>query len=162
MIHMTHSIAIIGISPNDCWETLTAMNLGRNYLQWHPVDHRWFKLLKGDGKQVGSELRFCEEIAGKELIMSIAVTAARKDNYIEYGLAFPFSILHLGKQRFQFEQKGGSTVFTSELILGYKVPIAAQVGDWLIGKFFHLEAISKHIEEEGSYFSEMVVGQKQS
>jgi len=36
MINMTHSIATIGISPNDCWETLTAMHLGRNFLEWHP------------------------------------------------------------------------------------------------------------------------------
>jgi len=82
-------------------------------------------------------------------------------DYIENSLAFPLSLLRLGKERFQFEKKGDSTLFTSNLILGYKVPITAQVGDWLIRKLFHLDAIGKHIEEEGSYFSEMVVGQKQ-
>ena len=162
MIYLTHSITIKDVSPNECWKTLATMHVGQNYLQWHPADHRWFRLLRGDGKQIGSKLRFREEIGGKALIMSIEVTAAKPDNYIEYGVAFPLSLLHLGKQRFQFEQKGDATVFISDLIVGYKVPLAAQVGDWLIRKLFDLEAIRKHIEEEGNYFCEMVTGNKQS
>lgn len=163
MIKITDTIQLNNVRPEECWEFLTTVHEGSNYLKWHPIDHRWLKLLSGDGKSIGSKLRFEEVIGGKSLRMSYQVTSLKQPHYIEYGATFPLSLLKIARQSFSMRKIEDGTEFTAELTLGYNIPFLDLVIDTLLYKIVHIKLIKKHIKEEGIYMhQELTKNRKRS
>ncbi len=127
-------------------------HIERNYRAWHPKDHKECRYLKGSSLEIGSII-YCEEYLGGYLEKPrFQITNVKPYSQLEYKLLFPYSIVGT---RFVFiiEPYNTSSLFTTQIHLGYKIPLLGG----LLNKFIQilcvlfdgkLRTVSQHITEE--------------
>lgn len=133
---------IINTSPKNIFNFL--VNIDSLYKVWHPKDHVFCKVLFGQLSKKGCRLHFLEIIGGFPLYLTAKITEVRKDEYLEYVPAFPFSLLKTGKAYFRIEKISDTQ---SKLIAS--VEYGNRIFDKIANLFVKTELVKKHIREEG-------------
>jgi hypothetical protein len=149
MITLT-SVDHIGAPPARVWNFLTNLHKGDTYLSWHPIDHKAFQLLSGDGQTVGSTFVATEMLGSKKFSLHYRLNRMRPQSYLEYGAAGILRPLRLASGSFTLEPSGtGHTKLIARVNIGYKLPIV----DWLARMLVDTDALAKHMKEEGHYLN---------
>jgi len=149
MITLT-SVDQVNAPPERVWQFLTRLHESDTYLQWHPADHKAFRLLIGDGQTVGSTFNAVEMLGGKKFSLSYRLNRAKPQKYLEYGASGLLRPLRLVTATFTLKPSGDQqTELTARVHIGYKLPVI----DWLIRLFVNPSAIQKHMAEEGRYLN---------
>jgi len=139
---------IIKASPERVYYFLT--HIDKLYKQWHPKDHVFLHAIYGAIDKMGSIVHFFEWINRFPLYLVVQTTKVEKNNYLEYGLVFPFSLLKLGMGSFKIEKiSDEETKLIAYVEGGYNTPIIGPALDFLTRKAISFDAIRKHMKEEG-------------
>lgn len=149
MIEVKESI-IINTSPKKIYNFLTSLHKFGVYKQWHQKDHISYKLLKGNGNDVGSVI-FADEYIGKRILrLKFKLVKANSPFYLEYKLVFPTSLLFKGNGTFEMKPINSSqTKFTAYISVGSKNKIVDRIRGKIINIFYNTEDLVKHVKEEG-------------
>jgi len=121
-------------------------NIDSLYKIWHPKDHVFCKTIFRKLSASGCIFHFLEILNGFPLYLIVKITQIKKDQYIEYKLIFPFSLLKLGYGYFRIEPiaSGGSKLIAF-VEYGYK----SVLFDKITNLFINVDSVRKHIKEEG-------------
>ena len=141
MISITEE-TIVDAPAKDVFNFL--VNIDSLYKIWHPKDHIFCKVLSGSLSKKGCRFHFLEIIGGLPLYLVAKVTEVRENEYLEYVLAFPFSLLKTGKAYFQIEKISDNK---SRLIayVEYGNKFLEKIANFLV----KTPSVKKHIQEEG-------------
>jgi len=117
-------------------------NLDRNYKKWHPDHRKWINLT---GSLNEGDIFYFEEYICKRLYRAkckITKIKRNKKTSIEFKIISSLNRIFIEKGTFIIETKGDSCMFIATLSFRF---------GWLILIFFKrgIEAIKKHMEEEG-------------
>lgn len=149
MITLT-SVDHVSAPREKVWRFLTSLHQGNNYLHWHPIDHKDFRLLSGDGQTVGSAFVAIEMLGDKRFSLHYRLNRIKPGRYLEYGAAGVLRPLRLASGSFELEPYGDAhTKLIARVHIGYKVPVI----DWLARRFVDIDALAKHMKEEGHYLN---------
>lgn len=149
MITLT-SVDHVSAPPEKVWRFLTSLHQGNTYLRWHPNDHIDFRLLSGDGQTVGSTFVATEMLGNKRFNLHYRLNCMKPGRYLEYGAAGVLRLLRLASGSFELKPHGNAhTKLIAKVHIGYKVPIV----DWLARRFVDMDALAKHMQEEGYYLN---------
>lgn len=153
MITLT-SIDHINASPESVWHFLTHLHEDDRYHKWHPIEHITWQFRSGDSESVGSTYYFAEMIGNKKLAASFRLNKVEKGSYLEYGssglplpsniVAIAFRLKPLGKDK---------TELTATVRIGYNLSVVGDVIDWIARRLYDMNAVKRHMQEEGSYLN---------
>ncbi len=116
------------------------------YKTWHPKDHVFCKVIFQDLNQRGCVFHFLEKIGGFPLYLILKVTKIKKNEYIEYEPAFPFSLFNFGMGYFSIESVSKNT---SKLTAYVEYGNRAGLIDKIFQFFVKTDVAKKHIQDEG-------------
>lgn len=151
MVIVLTSVDHINAPPDRVWQFLTRLHEADNYLRWHPKDHKDFKLLRGDGRTIGSTFEAVEILGDKTFHLRYRLNRTEPLKHLEYGASGLLRPLHLVSASFALKlQDETRTKLIATIRMGYKLPIF----DWLIPIFANTDAIQKHMNEEGYYLNQ--------
>lgn len=134
----------INAPAKSVFEFLTHIDL--LYKTWHRNDHFFCKTISGTLSKKGCVFHFLERIGGFPLYLIAKVTDIKKNEYIEYKPASPFSLLKTGKGYFQIEKISDNK---SRLIAYVEYGDKYGILDRLANIFIKPAVARKHIQEEG-------------
>jgi hypothetical protein len=150
MVTLT-SIDRVNAPSERVWHFLTHLHEGDTYMRWHPIDHKAFRLLSGDGQTVGSTFNAVETLGGKKFNLRYRLNRAEPLKYLEYGAVGLWRPLRIARGSFMLKPSGSNqTELVAQVLIGYKIPIL----DWVIRVLVNTGAITKHMNEEGYYLNE--------
>lgn len=122
------------------------VNFDSLYKTWHPKDHVFCKTISGSLSKKGCVFHFLEIIGGFPVYLIVKITAVKENEYLEYSLAFPFSLLRIGKGYFGIENfSPGQSKLVAYFEYGDRFGIFDRVANFFVKTF----AAQKHLKEEG-------------
>lgn len=147
----------IEASPDKVFWFLT--NIDKLYKNWHPKDHVFCRTLRGSISEQGAIYHFLEFLGFIPLYLVVQNTLVEKNKRIECGLAFPFSLLKLGKGGFVIEgtEDCNKSLLTAFVTIGNN-SFFGKLLDRLIYFLVPREVALNHMRDESQniskYFSE--------
>lgn len=149
--------SVIDAPPNKVFWFLT--NIDKLYKYWHPKDHVFCKTLRGNIAKQGAIYHFFEFLRFIPLYLVVQNILVVENKRIECGLAFPLSLLGIGKGGFGIEETEDKdkTLLTAFVTIGYK-SFPGKLLDRLVYLLVPREVALQHMRDESHninrYFSE--------
>ncbi len=129
-------------------------NLEENYLRWHPA-HLDFKAIRGSPIKEGSICFFDTHIDGFRLRMRTRVVKAVPMSYLRHVGLFPTSLTNTGGS-FEIEPAEDGSVLIAKSWIGYEWSLAGTALDRLIEWAIPVDALRRHMAEEGQFLSRIL------
>lgn len=101
----------IKTSPDKIWDFF--YNLEKNYKEWYPEEHHFFRWTKGKPLEIDSKFDSLEIVSGHKTRLKGKCIEAIKNKNIAFKPAFPASIM-CTKLEWIFESNGETTVFLAK------------------------------------------------
>lgn len=137
--------------------------LPRNYRQWHPKDHREFKVITGELELKEGSVAHAVEYLGKFLLsFKFKIIRVESDREIYWRAMFPFALANLNG-RFLLEERDNATEVTASICYGWPIPFLGNLLDWFLEQLFaDQKAILKHMREENEYLKAAIESQNKN
>ena len=133
-------------SPAAVWALFADME--RRYRSWHP-EHLAWRDVRGRVTEQGAVIYAEERIGRIRLRGRFRVDRVVPGRRISFRLGFPYSLVHAGGG-FELEPlPGGGCELTAENHFGGRSRLGAALLDPLLRRLFPLEALERHMREEG-------------
>ncbi|MFH1980987.1 MAG: hypothetical protein ABIL58_04020 [Pseudomonadota bacterium] len=144
------------------------MNLDKNYIDWHPSAHQYFRWLTEKPIGEGSLFEFSEEFDGHPHRMFMKITAFKKNQKLSFASEriavdstfLPAWLIERAAAVFQVKiemhrtfrsTSSDSTELSTRHIYGSQLPIFGRIIDWILDRFFISDRSHLlHMKEESS------------
>ncbi len=141
----------INSPPEDIWNFF--INLEKNYIDWHPEDHKMFKWI-GKPMESGTKWYAEEMVHGHLFKLKGTIGKVIPFNKIVFKYSFPISLV---SPRFEWivEDLNSTTSFTARSYLnagGLFYKLAKKEMDW------KMDATKKHTKQEGENLKKIMEG----
>lgn len=137
--------------PEEVWRFLVNLDRTR-YIDWHPDDHIEFRRLRPalGVNGVGQAVYFKERIGNRVFGFSCVISKSNEAQYVEFKPRWPLRGLGLGRGYFRMRPApNDSTELEAVVELGSPAPLIGPVVDALVERVIDLNALRRHMAEEG-------------
>lgn len=125
-------------------------DMPRHYWEWHPRDHKAFRIISGPVPLAeGSVARAKETIGAFRLAFTFVITRVVSNELLEWRATFPYSLIRLHGSFAIKPLDSNETELIAVTAYGAKTGIFSPVVDWLADKIVPRDLVAAHMMEEG-------------